>query len=171
MRTAVIVLLMCATIMLSTNVAIAKGSTVAIYAIVDKVAFEPNEESPDRIRIWGVFVVPVPLSSGQYKPPQRGYVYFRIDPGLKRAEEEWAGLKAIAGTDQVIGFGQYWVNNTADPTGNPHHSLEVRVYNEGEEGIPSVYPLPHKRGIVRNGDESDLKFDNIVNQLRNAARG
>ena len=87
MKAASVAALICAVIVLSATVVIAKhnpGKTIGIYAIVDKVVFEPDEKSPERIRIWGVFVVPVLMSSGHYKEPQRGYLYFRIAP----SEEE-----------------------------------------------------------------------------------
>ena len=78
MKAASIIASVCAVLALSTAVVIAKRGTIGIYAIVDRVAFEPDEKLPERVRIWGVFVVPVPMSSGQYKAPQRGYLYFRI---------------------------------------------------------------------------------------------
>ena len=40
---------------------------VGIYAIVDKVAFEPDMTSPERVRIDGTFVVPIRMSSGSFK--------------------------------------------------------------------------------------------------------
>src|SRR5437899_4725364 len=30
---------------------------VGIYAIIEKVIFEPNEQAPERIQIWGAFAV------------------------------------------------------------------------------------------------------------------
>ena len=171
MKAAGIVALICAVLALSTTVVTAKRGTIGIYAIVDKVAFEPDEKSPERIRIWGVFVVPVPMSSGQYKAPQHGYLYFRLAPGMERvAKENWGDLKAVAGTGQGIGFAQYWVANPADPFGNPHQSLVVQVHRDGDAVIPDVYPLPHARGIVKTGDNADPDFESIMVQLHKAAR-
>ena len=171
MKTASIVALICAVLVLSTTVVTAKRGTIGIYAIVDKVAFEPDEKSPERIRIWGVFVVPVPMSSGQYKAPQRGYLYFRLAPGMERvAKQDWDDLKAVAGTGQGIGFAQYWVANPADPFGNPHQSLEVQVHRDGDAVVPDVYPVPHARGIVKTGDNADPDFESIMVQLHKAAR-
>jgi hypothetical protein len=150
---------------------LAKRATIGIYAIVDKIAFEPNETSPERVRICGVFVVPVPMSSGQYKAPQRGCLYFRMVPGMEQiAEHDWRDLKAFAGTGQGVGFAQYWVPNPADRSGNPHYSLEVHVHNDGDAVSPDMYPLPHGRGIVRTGDGADPDFERIVAQLQRAAR-
>ena len=171
MKAASIVALICAVLALSTTVVTAKRGTIGIYAIVDKVAFEPDEKSPERIRIWGVFVVPVPMSSGQYKTPQRGYLYFRLAPGMERvAKQEWADLKAVAGTGQGIGFAQYCVANPADPFGNTHQSLVVQVHRDGDAVVPDVYPLPHARGIVKTGDNADPDFESIMVQLHKVAQ-
>src|SRR6266498_1649295 len=104
MKPTSIIVSVCAVLMLSSMVVLAKRETIGIYAIVDKVAFEPDEKSPERIRIWGVFVVPVPMSSGHYKAPKRGFLYFSIAPGMEQVvKQEWGDLKALAGTGQGIG--------------------------------------------------------------------
>src|SRR6266851_4702245 len=112
--------------------AFAKNGTIGIYAVVDQVTFEPDGPSANLVRISGLFGVPVPMSSGEYRTPQRGYLYFRISPVMEAAiRKDWSELKAIAGTGQTVGFAFYWVPNPNDPSGNPHHSLEVRVHKEG----------------------------------------
>ncbi|MGD0956978.1 MAG: hypothetical protein ABR953_09115 [Candidatus Acidiferrales bacterium] len=140
---------------------IAKGSSIGIYAVIDQVTFDREGPSPNLIRISGVFVVPVPVSSGSYKAPQQGYLYFRIPLGAEQAvRTDWNKLKAVAGTGQVVGFAFYWVPDPSDPNGNPHHSLEVTVHANGGAASPEVYPLSHPKGIVKAGDESD--FDNRI---------
>jgi hypothetical protein len=62
---------------------IAKNASIGIYAIIDHVTFEPDAGPPSSIRISGIFVVPVPMSSGNYRSPKRGYLYFRIAPGTE----------------------------------------------------------------------------------------
>ena len=171
MKAASIAALICAVLAMSTTIVTAKRSTIGIYAIVDKVVFEPDEESPERIRIWGVFVVPVPISSGQYKTPQRGYLYFRLASGMERAaKQDWADLRTVAGTGQGIGFAQYWVANPADPSGNPHQSLVVQVHRDGDTAVPDVYPAPNARGIVKTGDNADPEFERIMVQLHKGVR-
>ena len=149
----------------------AKNATIGIYALVDEVTFEPEGDSPNLVRISGVFVVPRPMSSGYYGTPQRGYLYFRIRPGMEQASrKDWNKLKSIAGTGQVVGFAQYWVANPDDPQGNPHHSLEVTVHADNEAASPDAYPLPNLKGVVQHGDKEDPHFDAIAEQLRNAPR-
>ena len=60
---------------------------VGIYGIVEKVIFEPNERSPERIQIWGAFAF-VDGGVGQtatISRPQRGYLYFTLPPGGDQA--------------------------------------------------------------------------------------
>jgi hypothetical protein len=158
------------------NTGIAKGGGVGIYAIVDKVALEPDNTSPERVRIDGTFVVPIHMSSGGYAPPQRGFLYFKTVPGRETAaRRDWAALKSVARTGEIIGFAFYWVPNPHDPAGNPHHSLEVTVHiNEGAAS-PDDYPLsfaevlPDENGIVKAGNPA---FDGIVlKQLEGVAAG
>ena len=138
---------------------IAKGTGVGIYARIDDVAFEMGS-SGRLVRISGVFEVPVPMSSGMYEPPQRGYLYLRIAPANEEAvRNELDQLRTLAGTGQVVGFGDYWVPNPNDPQGNPHHALKVIVHRVGETSTPDLYPLPFRKGVVRAGD---LDFDAVI---------
>ena len=124
--------------------------------------------TPTWVRISGVFAVPVPMSSGAYQTPRRGYLYFRIRPGAEReSRRDWSQLKSVAAIGQVVGFASYWVPNPSDPRGNPHHSLTVRM--DGDTGPPDVYPIPFAQGIVRAGDKGD--FDEAVAaELRKPSR-
>jgi hypothetical protein len=153
-----------------TTTVFAKNVTVGIYAVIDQVTFEPEGSSANLIRISGVFVVPFPMSSGNYKAPQRGYLCFRIRPGMEEAtRKDWTELKAMAGTGQVVGFAQYWVPNPRDPFGNPHRSLEAKVHTGNEAASPDVYPLPNLKGIVKRRDKDDPAFDAIAAQLQEAS--
>jgi hypothetical protein len=145
----------------------AKGGSIGIYAVIDEVTFDQDGPSPNMVWISGVFVVPVSPSSGAYKEPQRGYLYFRIPAGAEQiARKDWSQLKAAAGTGQVVGLASYWV---PDPTtgDNPHHSLDVRVRTAGDAASPDVYPLAHPKGIVKAGDPDKGDFDeNIAARLQ-----
>jgi hypothetical protein len=137
-------------LLLPPNSAVAKNAGIGIYAIVDQVTFEPDASSPNFVRISGVFVVPVPMSSGSYRSPQIGFLYFRIATGREQAtRRDWSELKALAGSGKVVAFGQYWVPNPDDPQGNPHHSLEVRVRAEGDATSADVYPIPQTGGVMK----------------------
>jgi hypothetical protein len=149
------------------------SSPFGIYAIVDKVVFEPSETAPERIQIWGVFVVPAPMSTSRHGAPQRGFLYYRTAPGREETtRKEWADLKTVAGTGQTIAFAQYWVPDPNDPNGNPHRSLEVRVHKSGVVASSDVYPLGigivkmRNEGQARNHEEANQR--SILTQLKEA---
>ena len=145
---------------------VAKNGGAGIYAIVDTVTFEPSNISPERIRISGLFAVPVRMSSGEYAPPKHGYLYFRTVPGREQAaRKDWAALRSLAGTGEVVGFTDYWVPDPHGANGNPHHSLEVTVHTQGNAAAAEDYPLSLPEflsvggGLVRAGHPA---FDTIV---------
>ena len=77
-----------------------------VYARVDKVVFEPNATAPERIQIWGAFALATKNSYNDYDPAQRGYLYYSLKPGKEEVcRKEWADLKAVAGTGQIIALG------------------------------------------------------------------
>jgi len=89
-----------------------------------------------------LFVVPVRISSGLYGAPRRGILYFGLPADRKKiAIKEWAELKRLAGSGQILGFTEYWVPNPNDPQGNPHTSLVVYVHEDVPLGLPDPYPL------------------------------
>src|SRR6516162_7268838 len=85
---------------------------IGVYALVDKVVLEPNDSAPERIQIWGTFMLADGNRGDALLPPQRGYMYFTlppIGPGTASQQSatkaEWNDLKKIAGTGQPVGFG------------------------------------------------------------------
>jgi hypothetical protein len=117
---------------------------IAVYARVDKVAFEPNADKPDRIRITGVFTL-AENSSNVYSDPQPGYVYFALPTvNTVMAEREWSDLKSIAGTRQIVGFGSSW-------------GAKVRV-RKADEAPKSPDDYPMGNGLVKvNADQPRAK--------------
>jgi hypothetical protein len=81
-----------------------------VYARVDRVTLEPNEQNPERIKIWGAFA----LAAGKgdsYREPECGYLYFQIVPGQERqCRAEWADFERVAGTGQCVAFGNRYGN-------------------------------------------------------------
>ena len=78
---------------------------VAVYARVDRVVFAPTAEAPQTIQIFGVFSVASPANGSDYERPARGYLYFKLDADEQLARREWTDLKAVAGTPQIVAFG------------------------------------------------------------------
>ena len=77
---------------------------VGIYALVDKVVLEPNEQKPERVQIWGAFCFAEGRGDG-YSEPKRGYLYYKLNPENDNvSRKEWADLKMVAGTQQIVAF-------------------------------------------------------------------
>jgi hypothetical protein len=84
----------------------AYSDPTGIYARVDRVVLEPNATAPERIQIWGAIALARKEDRNNYEPAQRGYLYFSCPADkMEVCRKEWADLKAMAGTDQVVGFG------------------------------------------------------------------
>jgi hypothetical protein len=90
-----------------TAATLSASDPVGVYAIVQKVVFEPNDKAPERIQIWGVFALADTVRGGNsYAKPQHGYLYYSLPKGKEStALKEWADFKAVAGTGQGIAFG------------------------------------------------------------------
>lgn len=78
---------------------------VAVYARVDRVVMSPDENAPRTIQVFGVFSLAKANNPNDYEPPARGYLYFALGPDERLARREWADLKQVAGTKQIVSFG------------------------------------------------------------------
>jgi hypothetical protein len=79
---------------------------VAVYAIVDRVVLTPDTIAPTAIQVHGIFSVSAQEPGDNYAPAARGYLYFSLDQSKASVNRaEWADLRRIAGTKQVVGFG------------------------------------------------------------------
>jgi hypothetical protein len=119
----------------------ALSDPVGVYAIIDRVEMFPNEELPEEIRIHGVFALSDGQSGDYYLAPQRGQMYYRVNPQNARATRaEWADLKSIAGAGRGIGYGARYARNG-----------RVRMPGESpgaKSPEPDIYPLGF--GLVRD---------------------
>jgi hypothetical protein len=161
-RASRIVLLIVAVTAMVAYTTIAKGGSIGIYAIVDKVVLEPDEANPERIRIWGTFIVPVPRSSGAHQRPQRGYLYYSLPAGRDVVKKEWLKLESVAGTGQVVGFAAYWMLSPRTP--GAYTSLEVRVRQDGDAAGPDVYPATI--GVLERDDGKNPEFERFIAELK-----
>ena len=113
-----------------------------VYARIDKVVFEPNESAPERIQIWGAFALASKKDRNSYEPAERGYLYYSLKPGKEEVcRKEWADLKAVAGTGEIVSFGS--------------RSEPARLRKAADKpGEPDLYPV--ESGITRmSGRNSD----------------
>src|SRR5262245_12991076 len=90
-------------LMASTAIA---SEPVGVFAMIDKVIFEPNDKSPERVQVWGAFQF-VQLGqtgrgdasnwSGATSAPKYGYLYFKLpDTNQQAVKTEWVDLKAVS---------------------------------------------------------------------------
>ena len=125
------------------------------YARIDKVVFEPDASAPERIQIWGAFAHASKQNRFDYEEPRRGYLYFSLKPGKEAVcRKEWADLKSVAGTGQIVGFGG--------------RGLEMGRLRKADEKVanPDVYPVAW--GLAKIDDRnSDYK---PIRELRALAR-
>ncbi len=143
------------------------STRVAVYAIVDEIEFEPSSLEPERVWISGVFVVPVPISSGLHAPPARGHLYLSLSPSDSAATRgDWEALRANAGTGRVVGFGQYWMPCSRSRSWQPEQliagkpepncSAEITVVEtDRTRATAEPHPIPSDEGVVTAFDQAD----------------
>ncbi len=162
---------------------------LGIYGIVEKVVVEPNEETPERIQVWGAFAYVDGAAGLTVSAVKRGYLYFRFPTGadgvthrsqVEVIKNEWADLKAVAGTGQAIGFGR-WGYIGAFPglqpdtrSNRPPYILEYSLVNQQTDlrvrpaseapGSPALYQT--NTGIVKLREGGSHAA--IVKQLQDA---
>jgi hypothetical protein len=78
---------------------------IAVYARIDRVVLAPSPEAPQTIQIFGVFSLATPGNPNDYRAPARGYLYFTLGSDEALARREWSDLKGVAGTPQIVSFG------------------------------------------------------------------
>ncbi|MBO0801328.1 MAG: hypothetical protein J2P31_21115 [Blastocatellia bacterium] len=126
----------------------AYSDRTGIYARIDKVILEPAANAPERIQIWGAFVLARKDDRNLYDSAQHGYLYFSCKPGKHDVcRKEWADLKKIAGSGEVVGFG-----------GRDLPRPRIRKAEERATD-PDEYPLNF--GLVKMSDR-DTNYPPIV---------
>jgi len=124
---------------------------IGIYARVDRVVLEPNDNAPERIQVWGTFLIADGKAGDGLRPPEHGYMYFTLPStpnDQTAAKAEWKDLKQVAGTGLPVGFGSRY-----KPLGH------VRKSSEKPEK-PDTYQL--NIGVV------EAPRTDVIEQLHNA---
>jgi hypothetical protein len=129
-----------------------------IHAVIEKVVFEPSEAAPERVQIWGAFII---LSG---TTPTRGYLYLGLPamamycptcPSPENANEfakkEWADLKSVAGTGQGVAFGYRFFQGRLRPLSEKPQS-------------PDRYPV--FMGVAKMGNHPQVEAMNRLLQGR-----
>src|SRR2546426_4927615 len=128
---------------------------VGIYALVDKVVFEPNETNPERIQVWGAFAIAEGYGY-TYKNAERGYLYYKANSEKPAAcRNESTDLKTVAGTGQIVAFGSRYTEK------GKLRKKETKPEN------PDVYPVA--MGLTKVKDRDDYEPLKQLAKLRDAA--
>jgi hypothetical protein len=139
--------LLCAAALLAGTAATARASDpTGIYAFVDRVVFEPSETAPERIQIWGGFALAKTENRDDYRNAERGFLYFKLRPGDEAVcQKEWADLKAVAGTGQIVAFA-----SRPEIKAITLRKADAKVEN------PEVYPKGWGTAKIRQRDYAPL---------------
>jgi hypothetical protein len=132
-----------AALLLSLVLAVPARASVptGIYVLVEEVILEPNETSPERILIKGVFMNEIDNGrespDSQLRQPKRGWMAFKLARGKEDlCRLEWKDLKSVK-KGSVVAFGSvdspflnegYYVNNAVkeqQPTGEPNLAYPI----------------------------------------------
>lgn|SRR5262245_7922608 len=97
-----------AVVVAASLVSLSASDRVAVYGRIDRVQFEPNAEAPDTVQVFGVFSVGIRENPNDYEPARAGYLYYKASRDVQTTRREWADLKQVAGTNQVVAFGLRW---------------------------------------------------------------
>ena len=127
---------------------------VGVYAVVDKVVFEPNEANPERVQIWGSFAIAARNNRDDYDPVQRGYLYFATSSQRATTRAEWKDLNSLAGSKRIVAFSSRF-----------GQSVRVRT-NAEKPTAPDAYVL----GIGVNVIQPDRDYAPIKALLSSVAR-
>lgn len=133
---------------------------VGVYAMVERVVFEPSESAPKNVQVWGAFTPSVEPPRPTYKPEQaygevqKGYMYFTCAADkLSMCAAEWSDLKSVAGKSEVVGFSTRWARSKA----------RVRLASEAPAS-PDTYES--NVGVVKLGKYGD--YPTLVAALKTA---
>jgi hypothetical protein len=125
---------------------------IGVYAIIDRVELRPDASNPTSVVIWGVFARSPGRPGDAYGEAERGYLFYSLNTRNERASRaEWSDLRSVAGSGEVIGFGQRY-----EPTGRVRRASEAPA-------DPDVYPIGF--GLVRS--TRNPLFPQITRELAN----
>jgi hypothetical protein len=144
-----------------TAINVSASGPAGTFAVIEKVIFEPNEQAPERIQLWGAFAFVAGGIQGTFtSPPQRGYLYFSIPatatPQQREAvRKEWADFKVVAGTPQGVAFGNWFY--VGDFSNANNREIYVNI-GGGTKGVivhtnaaskPEPIPYTLNTGVVK----------------------
>jgi hypothetical protein len=144
---------------IGTTAALYASDRIGVYAVVDKVVFEPSDAAPARVQIWGAFALADRKDGSAYGPAEKGYLYYSCPQGSESiCRKEWSDLKSLAGKNVGAGFGQRYES-----------AGRVRKADE-KPASPDVYVI--QNGVVRVENAADRGAETlqVIERLRQALK-
>jgi hypothetical protein len=98
---------------------------VGVYGLLQSVVLAPNDAAPETIQLKGAFALSDGHPGMAFQTPAAGVLYYRCPVGSESVcRTEWADLKQLAGSSQVVGFGSHVaptgrLRRAADPPADP----------------------------------------------------
>ena len=77
----------------------------AVFAIVDRVVLQPDDQQPTRIELHGAFALAEGSRGAFYKSPRTGVLRFQLGSDVEATKRTWRDLNKVAGTGKVVSFG------------------------------------------------------------------
>src|SRR5260221_8970660 len=135
-----------AALALATGIVTQASGPIAVYAKVERVVMEPNEQAPERIQVWGAFSIAGKSNPNDFTPPVSGYLYYRLpdrNDDRPTARTEWTDLKNVAGTNKLVAFGGQWMGvPTVRNTDALPQSPDLFTLNTGIQKISDRATFP-----------------------------
>ena len=147
--TVVLLALLAVTVSTSVGASAPVSDRMGVYCIVDKVVLEP-QEAAKTAQVHGVCAI-ADQESWYFEAPARGYFYYAAPTGSETiARAEWADLKSVAGTGQVVGFGRRYAPvgklraATEAPSRPDSYPIHFGVVKFNGQGAPEVREIAEK---------------------------
>ena len=129
---------------------------MGVYCIVDRVVLEPADQA-ERAQVWGTCAI-ANARDWYFQAPAKGYFYYSLPAGKESvARAEWSDLRAVAGTNEAVGFGRRY--------------MTVGRFRAASESPSAPDPYPIHIGVTKVGSRAVVpEVTDVVAQLR-ALRG
>jgi hypothetical protein len=128
------------------TVRLTASDMIGVYAVIEKVVFEPSQGPPERVQVWGAFATAETRNNDDYSGPQKGYLYYSCPAQqLTTCRNEWADLQSVAGKAAGVGFGARHLANgrvrsaTDKPESSDPYPIKMGVFKtDGRAYQPAV---------------------------------
>ncbi len=145
---------------------------IGVYALVDKVEFIPNVESPTQAVVHGTFCLAVGPHGSELSMPKGGFLLLGLDGDrAEQCRNEWRDLERVAGKGVCVAFGSRRGNlprihtrRTAELKPDPHpEGGGVRQMRDGRNYGPWL--LRHALTPISPSGDAVVASDGGINVI------